>query len=91
MDLFKKGKIIEKVIKKLYKKIDKHGILFIERLERKIVMENIRDYIEAGIRTNEIEGFIFTEKEKKFLEKVSSGKISLLKAENIILNNLKDL
>ena len=31
MDLFKKGKIIEKVIKKLYKKIDKHGILFIER------------------------------------------------------------
>lgn len=54
-------------------------------------MENIRDYIEAGIRTNEIEGFIFTEKEKKFLEKVSSGKISLLKAENIILSNLKDL
>lgn len=29
-------------------------------------MENIRDYIEAGIRTNEIEGFIFTEKEKNF-------------------------
>ncbi|WP_303997424.1 hypothetical protein [Megamonas hypermegale] len=52
-------------------------------------MEDIRNYIEAGIRTNEIEGFVFTDKEKNFLENVSSGKISLTKAEKIILGKLK--
>ena len=36
-------------------------------------MEDIRNYIEAGIRTNEIEGFVFTDKEKNFLEKLING------------------
>ena len=38
------------------------------------------------IRTNEIEGFIFTEEEKAILYKVANGKMSINKAKNIFLH-----
>ena len=49
-------------------------------------MNELREAIEAGIRTNEIEGFIFTEEEKAILYKVANGKMSINKAKNIFLH-----
>lgn len=50
--------------------------------------KNINKYISAGIRTNEIEGFLFDDEDKKFLQRVADGKISIKRAKNIFICQL---
>ena len=53
-----------------------------------MVEQWIIDCIDAGVRTNKLEGLEYSDEELKFIEKMKTGEISLEEAEKIYLEKI---
>lgn len=56
-----------------------------------MVEQWIIDGIDAGIRTNEMEGFVFSEWEMDIFDKVKKGEITLEEAEELGRKKINEL